>query len=108
MLKKNVDKNCWSPYKKESLIAQPDNLVEAKGNDKHAIGIYKKSDGGSKELVGHALVEFSSLLFHFLYARAENCINVEVIGKRKTLGWTCSSIQIQYFYKKQKDSNGIG
>ena len=34
-------------------------------------------------MVGHAPVEFSSLLYHFLQASAENCINVEVIGKRK-------------------------
>ena len=108
MLKKNVDKNFWSPYKKENLIAQPDNLVEAKENDKHAVGIYKKNDGGSKELAGQAPIEFSSLLFHFLYANAANCINIEVIGKRKALGWTCSSIQIQCFYNEQKDSNGIG
>ena len=108
MLKKNVDKNFWSPYKREKLTAQLDNLDEAKENDKHDVGIYKKNDGGSKELVGHAPVEFSGLLFHFLYASAENCINVEVIAKRKTLGWTCSSIQIQCFYKEQKDSNGIG
>ena len=38
----------------------------------------KKNDDGSKELVGHAPVEFSSLLYHFLQACAENCINVEV------------------------------
>ena len=43
----------------------------------------KKNNDGSKELVGHAPVEFSSLLYHFLQAIAENCINVEVIGKRK-------------------------
>ena len=34
-------------------------------------------------LVGHALVEFSNLLYHFLQASAESCINVEVTGKRK-------------------------
>ena len=34
-------------------------------------------------MVGHAPVEFSSLLYHFLQASAENCIYVEVIGKRK-------------------------
>ena len=101
MLKKNVDKNFWSPYKREKLIAQPDNLDEPKGNDKHAVGIYKKNDGGSKELAGQAPIEFSSLLFHFLYANAANCINIEVIGKRKALGWTCSSIQIQCFYNEQ-------
>ena len=79
----NVYKNVWSPYKGETLIAQPDNRDEAQENDKYAVGIYKKNDDGSKELVGHAPVEFSSLLYHFLQASAENCINVEVIEKRK-------------------------
>ena len=76
-------KNVWSPYKGETLIVQPDNRDEAQENDKYAVGIYKKNHDGSKELVGHAPVEFSSLLYHFLQASAENCINVEVIGKRK-------------------------
>ena len=62
---------------------ETDNRDEAQENDKYAVGIYKKNDDGSKELVGHASVEFSSLLYHFLQASAENCINVEVIGKRK-------------------------
>ena len=79
----HVYKNVWSPYMGEILIAQPDNRDEAQENDKYAVGIYKKNDDGSKELVGHAPVEFSSLLYHFLQASAENCINVEVIGKRK-------------------------
>ena len=68
----------------ETLIAQPDNRDEAQENDKYAVGIYKKNDDGSKELVGHVPVELSSLvLYHFLQASAENCISVEVIGKRK-------------------------
>ena len=28
-------------------------------------------------------IELSSLLYHFLQASAENCVNVEIIGKRK-------------------------
>ena len=79
----HVYKSVWSPYKGETLIAQSDNRDEAQENNKYAVGIYKKNDDGSKELVGHAPVEFSSLLYHFLQASAENCINVEVIGKRK-------------------------
>ena len=55
-------KNVWSPYKKETLIVQPDNRDEVQENDKYAVGIYKKNHDGSKELVGHAPVEFSSLL----------------------------------------------
>ena len=76
-------KNVWSPYKGETLIAQPDSQDEAQENDKYAVGIYKKNDDGAKELVGHAPVDFLSLLYHFLQVSAENCINVEVIGKRK-------------------------
>ena len=38
------------------MIAQPDNRDEAQENDKYAVGIYKKNDGGSKELVGYAPV----------------------------------------------------
>ena len=42
----HVYKNVWSPYKGETLIAQPDNRDEAQENDKYAVGIYKKNDGG--------------------------------------------------------------
>ena len=73
----------WSPYDGETLIAQLDNRDEAQENNKKAICIYKKNDDGSKELVGHAPVEFSSLSYRFLQASAENCINVEVTEKRK-------------------------
>ena len=79
----HIYKIVWSPYKGETMIAQPDNRDEAQENDKYAVGIYKKNNDGSKELVGHVPVEFSSLLHHFLQASAEHCINVEVIGKRK-------------------------
>ena len=34
-------------------------------------------------MVGHAPVEFSSLLYCFLQASGENCIKVELIGERK-------------------------
>ena len=34
-------------------------------------------------MVSHALVEFSSLLYHIFQAGAENCISVEIIEKRK-------------------------
>ena len=79
----HVYKNAWSPCKGKTLTGQPDNRDEAQENYKYAVGIYKKNDDGSKELVGHAPVKFSSLLYHFLQASAENCINLEVIGKRK-------------------------
>ena len=76
-------KNVWSPYIGETLIAHPDNREEAQEYDKYAIGIYRKNNDGSEELVGHAPIELSSLLYHFLQASAENCVNVEIIGKRK-------------------------
>ena len=79
----HVYKNVWSPYIGETLIAHPDNREEAQEYDKYAIGIYKKNNDGSEELVGHAPIELSSLLYHFLQASAENCVNVEIIGKRK-------------------------
>ena len=72
----HVYKNVLYPCKGETLIAQPDNRDEAQENDKYAVGIYKENDDGSKELVGHAAVEFSSLLYHFLQASAENCIKL--------------------------------
>ena len=76
----HVYKNVWSPNKGETLIAQPDTRDEAQGNDKYALGIYNKNDDESKELFGHAT---KSLLYNFLQASAESCINVGVIGKRK-------------------------
>ena len=79
----HVYKNAWSPCKGKTLTGQPDNRDEAQENYKYAVGIYKKNDDGSKELVGHAPVEFSSLSYRFLQASAENCINVEVTEKRK-------------------------
>ena len=71
------------PLLGETLIAHPDNREEAQEYDKYAVGIYKKNNDGSEELVGHAPIELSSLLYHFLQASAENCVNVEIIGKRK-------------------------
>ena len=94
--------------KGKTLIAEPDNRDEAQENDKYAVGIYKKKNDASKELVGHAPVEFSSLLHHFLQASAENCINAEVIGKRKREVGLVVPMLLQCFYKEQKDNNGIG
>ena len=71
-------KNVWSPYKGKTLIARPDDRDEAQENDKYAVGIYKKN-----ELICHTPLEFSSPLYQFFQASAENCINFEVIGKRK-------------------------
>ena len=64
-------KNVWSPYKGERLIAQPNNRDEAQENDKCAVSIYKKNNNGSKELVDHVPIEFSSLLYYFLQVSEE-------------------------------------
>ena len=48
------------------------------------MGIYKNIDTeDSKELIGHAPIEISSLLHHFLNADATNVIKVTITGKRK-------------------------
>ena len=62
-------KNVWSPYKRQALIAQPDNRDEAQENNNYAVGIYKKNNDGSEELVGHVLVEFSSYCIIFFKQR---------------------------------------
>ena len=83
-----VYKNVWSPYKGETLKVQPDNWDEAQENDKCAVCNYKKNDDGPKQLVSHAPVEFSSLLYQFHPASAENYINIEVIRKiRRGVGF---------------------
>ena len=61
----HVYKNVWSPYKGETLIAQSDNQDEAQENDKYDVDICKKNDDGSKELVGHAPVEFPKPIVSF-------------------------------------------
>ena len=62
----HVYKNAWSLCKGETLTVQPDNRDEAQENDEYVVGIYKKNNYGSKELVGPAPVEFPGLLYHFL------------------------------------------
>ena len=52
------------------------------------------SDAGWEELVGQAPTDISSLLYHFLQARAENSIRVKVLRKRK--GEVSSEIQRFY------------
>ena len=52
---------------------------------KYSIGVFKQKeeDVSQLELVGHAPVELSRLLNHFLKAHVGNSIYVEVTGKRK-------------------------
>lgn len=78
----HVYKANWTPVLNEKLIAKPDIRDEALENDKFAIGIFKEKDGET-ELVGHAPIELSSLLHHFLNADPNNFINVTVMSKRK-------------------------
>ena len=79
----HVYKSVWTPYNGESLEAYIDDRAEAKEYDPYAVGIYKKTELGEKELVGHVPIELSSLIFHFLNANPENRITVKVTGKRK-------------------------
>ena len=50
---------------------------------KYSVGIFRLKDSEENELVGHAPVELSSLLYHFLNADSKNSIKVSVIVKRK-------------------------
>ena len=80
----HVYKNKWTPYVREELRVQHDERGEALEYDKHSMGIYKNIDTeDSKELIGHAPIEISSLLHHFLNADATNVIKVTITGKRK-------------------------
>ena len=84
----HVYKSIWSPYTGETLMAYPDDRLEALEYDKCAIGAYKikekeKDMEEQKELVGHVPVELSSLIYHFLNATSKNRMTVEVTGKRK-------------------------
>lgn len=75
--------NISSPYKGEKLAVRPDNREEAFEHNKYAIGIYKKKDGDCDELVGYAPAGVLSLLYHFLQTSDDNCVEVEILGKRK-------------------------
>jgi len=79
----HVYKANWTPVLKEELFAKPDERDEAKEYDPFSIGIFKLKDDGESKLVGHAPIELSSLLTHFLNADSGNFIKVTVIGKRK-------------------------
>ena len=52
-------------------------------NIRYAIGIYKKKDGDCDELVGYAPAGVLSLPYHFLQTSDDNCVEVEILGKRK-------------------------
>ena len=81
----HVYKNIWTSSLGQVLLAKPDDRKEALDYDKYSIGVFKQKeeDVSQLELVGHAPVELSRLLNHFLKAHVGNSIYVEVTGKRK-------------------------
>ena len=70
----------WKSTIGESLTKAPEIREEAIQYDKFLIGVYK--DVEHKILVGHLLVEVSSLCYHFLGHSKDKKINVVVTGKR--------------------------
>lgn len=73
----------WTPIISAKCFAKPDGRDEVLEYDKFAIGIYKENKDGKSELTGHAPMELSSLLYHFLNADLNNFISATVTGKRK-------------------------
>ena len=71
----HVYKNKWTPYVREELRVQHDEREEALEYDKRSMGIYKNIDTeDSKELIGHAPIEISSLLATSLFKyRCHEC-----------------------------------
>ena len=79
----HVYKANWTPVISETLFAKPNSREEALEYDKFSIGIFKKKENGERELSGHAPLELSGLLYHFLNSDSKNFILLTVIGKRK-------------------------
>ena len=75
----HIYKDTWHPIKGQCLDCRPDTREEAKKYDLNCLGLYEDQD----TLVGHAPVEISCLLTHFLKAEKENSLSVIVIGGRK-------------------------
>ena len=73
-----VYKTVWNPYKGEKLIVQPDSLDEAQKMINMLLGFTRKMMVDQKNWLT------MRRLYQFLYASAENCINAEVIGNRKS------------------------
>ena len=74
----HVYKDIWHPTLSEFLNVKFDTHEDASDYDKHALGIY-----ADETLVGHVLIELSSLLHFFLEADEQNHLICQVIGKRK-------------------------
>ena len=64
-------KSKWTHIKNETLFAKPYCRDEALEYDKFSIGIFKGRKMGEFELIGHAPLELSSLLHHFLKRKRE-------------------------------------
>ena len=66
----------------EVAYVKLDNLKEALKYYKYAVGIFKTNQD-EECLVGHAAIEISSLLYHFLREDKSNSIKRKVVEKRK-------------------------
>ena len=70
--------NGWVPKMGEKLVIKKDDREEASNYDVHALGVFR-----DEKMVGHMPIELSKSMDYFLQQSAENCIHVEVTGKRK-------------------------
>ena len=66
----NVYKSIWTPTMGEVLQVKYDQMEEALKNDEHALGVYNNKG----LLVGHVLIELSSLLYFFLQAAIKKIV----------------------------------
>ena len=71
----------WSAAVVGELFAAPDPREEAREYDKLAVGLYKE-ENDQKLLVGHVLIEISSLCYHFLKKSKTNSLIIVITGKR--------------------------
>ena len=78
----HVYKARWTPTMNEKLVGKEDERAEAIEYDEFAVGIFKPMEDNTLLLVGHAPIELSSLLFHFLKNNKDNVLLVYPSGKR--------------------------
>ena len=74
----------------EKLVGKEDERAEAKEYDEFAVGIFKPMEDNTLLLVGHAPIELSSLLFHFLKNNKDNVLLLEK-GTEKW-DWQCLAV----------------
>ena len=85
----HVHQSASSSVVGKKLFPNHESSSEAIAYNKFSIRIYWKIKNGSIEtehLVGHAPVEFLSLIFHFLSTDKNRSVTVHVTGKRKQEG----------------------